>query len=76
MPNTAGKFYLYSDTCKFATGSVLHQIQNGKPKLIAYGSKRLPEDAENYSITELELCRLATNIASFSHLLKELTLMQ
>ena len=24
----------------------------------------------NYSITELELCRLAINIASFSHLLK------
>ena len=25
---------------------------------------------KNYSITELELCRLAINIASFSHLLK------
>ena len=23
---------------KFATGSVLHQMQNGKPKLIAYAS--------------------------------------
>ena len=33
-------------------------------------SKRLPEAAKNYSITELELCGLAINIASFSHLLK------
>ena len=33
-------------------------------------SKRLPEAARNYSITELELCSLAINIASFSHLLK------
>ena len=33
-------------------------------------SKRLPEAARNYSITELELCGLAINIASFSHLLK------
>ena len=43
MPNKIGRFHLYSDTCKFATGSALYQIQNGKPKLIAYASKRLPE---------------------------------
>ena len=55
---------------KFATGSVLYQIQNGKAKLIAYTSKRLPEAARNYSITELEMCGLALNIASFTHLLK------
>ena len=70
MPNKTGRFHLYSDTSKFATGSALYQIQNGKPKLIAYASKRLPEAAESYSITELELCRLAINTASFSHLLK------
>ena len=70
MPNKTGRFHLYSDTSKFATGSALYQIQNGKPKLIAYKSKRLPEATMSYSITELELCRLAINIASFSHLLK------
>ena len=45
-------------------------MQGDKPKLIAYASKRLPETAKNYSITELELCGLAINIASFAHLLK------
>ena len=70
MPNKTGRFHLYSDTSKFATGSALYQIQNGKPKLIAYASKRLPEAAKSYSITELKLCRLAINIASFAHLLK------
>ena len=70
MPNTAGRFHLYSDTSKFANGSALYQIQNGKPKLIAYASKRLPKAARNFSISELELCRLAINIASFSCLLK------
>ena len=70
MPNTTGRFHLYSDTSKFATGSALYQIQNGKPKLITYKGKRLPETTRNYSITELELCGLAINIASFSHLLK------
>ena len=52
-------------------GSVLYQIQNGKPRLIAYTSKRSPEAARNYSITELEMCGLAINIASIVHLLKE-----
>ena len=70
MPNTTGRFHLYSDTSIFATGGALYQIQNGKPKLIAYASKRLPEAVRNYSITELELCGLAINIASFSYLLK------
>ena len=70
MPNKTGRFHLYSDTSKFATSSALYQIQGGKPKLIAYASKRLSEAAKNYSITELELCGLAINIASFTHLLK------
>ena len=70
MPNKTGRFHLYSDTGKYATGSTLYQIQGGKPKLMAYASKRLPEAAKNYSITELELCGLAINIASFAHLLK------
>ena len=28
MPNKMGRCHLYSDTSKFATGSVLYQIQN------------------------------------------------
>ena len=54
MPSREGRFHLYSDTSKFAAGRALYQIQNGKPKLIAYASKRLPEVVRSYSITELE----------------------
>ena len=64
MPNKTGIFHLYSDTSKFMTSSTLYQIQNGNPKLIAYASKRLPETAKGYSITELELCGLAINIVT------------
>ena len=46
MPNKTGRFHLYSPTRKYATGSALYQIQGGKPKLIAYASKRLPEAAK------------------------------
>ena len=72
MPNKTGRFHLYSDTSKFATGSALYQIQNGKPKLIVYMSKRPPEAMKSYSITELELCGLAINIACISHLLNSI----
>ena len=71
LPDRHGCFQLYSDTSKFATGSALYQIQNGPPKLIAYTSERIPEAAKNYSITKLEMCGLAMNIATFSHLLKK-----
>ena len=54
MPNHEGRFHLYLDTSKFATGNALYEIQNGKPRLMAYASKRLPEAVRSYSITELE----------------------
>ena len=71
LPDKKGRFHLYSDMSKCATGSALYQIQNGKPKLIGYASKMLPEAAKIYSITEFKICGLAINIASFAHLLKK-----
>ena len=47
LPDGKGRFHLYSDASNYAMGSALYQIQNGKPKLIAYASKRLPEAAKN-----------------------------
>ena len=71
MADKIGRFQLYSETSKYTKGSALYQIQNGKPKLIAYTSKRLPDAAHNYSITELEMCGLAINITSFALLLRK-----
>ena len=51
MPDRRGRFLLYSDTSKFATGSALYQVQDGKPTLIASATKRMPEAAKKYSIT-------------------------
>ena len=70
MSDKRGRFTLYSDTSKHATGSALYQVQDGSPRLIAYASKRMPKAAKNSSITELEMCGLAINIASFARLLK------
>ena len=68
MPNCESRFHLYSNTSKFAAGNTLYQIQNGKPKLIEYASKRLPEAVRSYSITELELCGLAIKYREFLHI--------
>ena len=64
------RFQLYSITSKFAAGSALYQILNGKPKCIPYVSKGLPEAARNCSVNELEMCGLAINFTIFAHLLK------
>ena len=47
-------------------------MQNGKPRLIAYAVKSMPDASKNYSITELELCCLAVSIPSFAYLLKKI----
>ena len=65
MPDRKGRFILYSDTSKFATGSALYQVQDGISKLTAYVSKRMPEAAKNYSITELEMCGFSNRYCKF-----------
>ena len=70
MPNNKGPFTLVSDTSGVACGAALYQEQRGKLRLVGYNSKKLPPAAIRYSISELELCRLAVNIHSFKHILR------
>ena len=62
LPKADGRFTLYSDTSKEGTGSSLWQIQEGKPKLLGYASKTLPEACTRYSATELEMTGLLVNM--------------
>ena len=70
MPKREGRFTLYSDTSRVATGSYLTQTIDGKEYLLGYYSKVLPEACTRYSVTELELFGLLININGFAHLLK------
>ena len=70
LPRAEGRFILYSDTSIEGTGSSLWQIQEGKPKLIGYASKTLPEACSRYSVTELEMTGLLVNINLWKNLLK------
>ena len=70
LPKTDGRFILYSDTSIEGTGSSLWQIQEGKPRLINYASKTLPEACSRYSVTELEMTGLLVNMNLWKNLLK------
>ena len=70
LPKADGRFILYSDTSIEGTGSSLWQIQGGKPKLIGYASKTLPEACSRCSVTELEMTGLLVNMNLWKNLLK------
>ena len=70
LPKAEGRFILYSDTSIEGTGSSLWQIQEGKPRLIGYASKTLPEACSRYSVTELEVTGLLVNMNLWKNLLK------
>ena len=70
LPKAEGRFILYSDTSIEGTGSSLWQIQEGKPKLIGYGSKTLSEACSRYSVTELEMTGLLVNMNLWKNRLK------
>ena len=70
LPKAEGRFILYSDTSIEGIGSSLWQIQEGKPRLIGYASKTLPEACSRYSVTELEMTGLLVNMNLWKNLLK------
>ena len=55
-------------TSKKGCGASLWQMQGNQNKLVGYHSKRLPDAVSRYSISELELTGLASNISGFKHL--------
>ena len=76
-PTPNGLFHLESDTSWEVAGGTLLQKQGNEWVVIGYHSKRLPQSAKNFSVTELELTGLLVNIHGFiehaySHLVENL----
>ena len=70
LPRAIGRLVYISDTSKVGTGSSLWQYQDGKPHLIGYVSKTLPEVCSHYSVTELGMTGLLVNIGLWKNILK------
>ena len=68
-PTPNGFFHLESDTSQEGVGGTLLQKQGNEWVVIGYHSKRLPQYAKNFGITELELTGLLVNIYGFMQLL-------
>ena len=63
-------FQLKSDTSREGMGGFSLQKQGDKWVVIGYHSKRLPNSAKNFGVTELELTGLLVNIHGFMQLLR------
>ena len=68
-PTPDGLFHLESDTSQEGVSGTLLQEQGDQWVVIVYHSKRLPQSAKNFAITELELTGLLVNIHCFMQLL-------
>jgi hypothetical protein len=55
FPNETGEFILDTDACDVGIGAVLSQVQDGKERVIAYGSRALNRAEKNYCVTDKEL---------------------
>ena len=53
--NDGGMFVLDVDASDVGIGGVLHQVQGGRERVIAYASRALNKAESNYCITEKEL---------------------
>ena len=54
-PEDHGDVILDTDACDSSIGAVLSQIQDGRLRVIAYGSRTLNKAEKNYCITDKEL---------------------
>ena len=68
-PTPNGLFHLESNTSPEGVGGTLLQKQGNEWEVIGYHSKRFPQSAKNFGVTELELTGLLVNIHGFMQLL-------
>ena len=69
LPRDQGTFYVDVYACDSAIGCVLSQIQDGKEKVIAYGSRTLNKSERNYCVTDKELLAIRYFLEYFRHYL-------
>lgn len=64
-----GESILDTDASSFAIGSVLSQVQNGKERVIAYGSSTLDKPERNYCVTRRNMLAVVCFTKYFKHYL-------
>jgi hypothetical protein len=68
-PTPDGTFILDTDASQDGIGAVLSQIQDGKERVIAYGSRTLTKSERNYCVTDKELLAVRYFVTHYKHYL-------
>ena len=68
-PSKSGEYVLDTDACDVAIGAALHQIQDGKEKLLRFGSRCLTKEERNYCVTRKEFLAVVYFMDYFHHYL-------
>ena len=68
-PSDKGNFILDTDASDFSIGAVLSQEQDGKERVIAYGSRTMLKAERNYCVTDKELLAVKHFIEYYKHYL-------
>ena len=68
-PDPNEKFILDTDASGFGIGAVLSQIQDGKERVIAYGSRTMTKEERRYCVTRQELLAVVHFVKTYRHFL-------
>ena len=68
-PQPTGDYVLDTDASAYGIGAVLHQVQDGEEKVIAYASKALSHAEQQYCTTRRELLAIVAFLKHFRHYL-------
>ena len=69
LPRDQARFYVDVDACDSAIGAVLSQIQDGKEKVLTYGSRALNKSERNYCVTDKKVLAIRYFLEYFRHYL-------
>jgi transposase InsO family protein len=69
FPTDSGEYILDTDACAISIGAVLSQVQDGRERVIAYGSKSLCKAEKNYCVTDRELLAVKFFMERYKHYL-------
>merc|ERR1711893_172930 len=68
-PDPSAEFILDTDASGYGIGAVLSQVQEGKERVIAYGSKALTKEERRYCVTRRELLAIVHFVKLYRHYL-------
>ena len=69
FPREEGNFILDTDASARRHGGILHQVQDGEERVLAYGSKKLSRQQRNYCVTRRELLAIVVFLREFRNYL-------